>query len=238
MSDTLVTWADFDGTTWRGFTAQQMNSTVSYKVNDLKGIILSYNDLRGWNFAGQNLTEANFSRATLAGADLRAAWCFDPPLTAATRNTIWPDGEIKGLDLTEGDALVIQDFDLVITVTSQFTVADGGALELLINDADWGLTVGVTADVSPQLSGTFQLGFSPEANRFGVEGKTFDPFDWPGPLATENRFSVVVSPPGILWDLSQLYTSGEVTLTAVPEPSSLSLAALAIFCMFGYGRRR
>ena len=30
------------------------------------------------------------------------------------------------------------------------------------------------------------------------------------------------------WNLSNLYTTGEVTLTAVPEPSALALAAVGI----------
>jgi uncharacterized protein YjbI with pentapeptide repeats len=38
----------------------QLYSTASYQAHDLTGIRL-FGDLSGWNFAGQNLTNASFS---------------------------------------------------------------------------------------------------------------------------------------------------------------------------------
>ena len=46
-------------TTSRGFTAAQLYSTQSYQAKDLSGIGLWGNDLTGWDFRGQNLTNAN-----------------------------------------------------------------------------------------------------------------------------------------------------------------------------------
>ncbi len=41
------------------------------------------------------------------------------------------------------------------------------------------------------------------------------------------------------WDLTQLYTAGEVTLTAVPEPRSIVLVVLGGSCLLvGDWRRR
>jgi len=47
-----------------------------------------------------------------------------------------------------------------------------------------------------------------------------------------------ISLPGdrLSWDLSQLYTTGEIT--AVPEPATMALLGLAIVGMGGYVRRR
>ena len=42
------------------FRAEQIYSTASYKRKDLTGVDFSDNILSGWNFSGQNLTDANF----------------------------------------------------------------------------------------------------------------------------------------------------------------------------------
>ena len=58
--------ADLGFTTSRGFMAGQLYSTASYGANDLTGVGLEYNALSGWNFANQNLANADFEHATLA----------------------------------------------------------------------------------------------------------------------------------------------------------------------------
>ena len=55
-----------------GFTAAQLYSTASYQAYDLTGVRLDGN-LAGWNFAGQNLTNASFAYATLNDADFTGA---------------------------------------------------------------------------------------------------------------------------------------------------------------------
>ena len=57
-------------------------------------------------------------------------------------------------------------------------------------------------------------------------GETLDLFDWPEPLAVGNAFSQVELPPGTVWDLSQLYTTGEITL--IPEPVSSAMFVVAL----------
>ena len=56
-------------------------------------------------------------------------------------------------------------------------------------------------------------------------GTTFDFFDWPGVLETNNRFDAIELPPGTQWDFSQLYVTGTAKLTAIPEPSAVLLFA-------------
>ena len=43
--------------------------------------------------------------------------------------------------------------------------------------------------------------------------RSFEFFDWPEPLEPDNVFSSVATPAGA-WDLSQLYPTGEIRLTA------------------------
>ena len=68
-----VRGARFLGTTNRGFTAAQLYSTASYHVGNLSGIHLCFNDLAGWDFVNQNLTDACFWEATLIDADFTGA---------------------------------------------------------------------------------------------------------------------------------------------------------------------
>src|SRR5262249_21708918 len=83
--------------------------------------------------------------------------------------------------------------------------------------------------------GTLDLEFAAGVDPIAQIGRTFDVFDWTG-VNPGGTFDVQ-SP--YAWDLSQLYTSGEVTLvSAVPEPSALVLAALgALFLRRGLRSR-
>lgn len=47
------------------FRAEQIYSTASYRQKDLTGVDFSDNILSGWNFSGQNLTDASFEYAYL-----------------------------------------------------------------------------------------------------------------------------------------------------------------------------
>ena len=58
----MLTGTDFTvpmrGADLGGFSSDQLYSTASYQAGDLTGIRLIENNLSGWNFAGQNLTNA------------------------------------------------------------------------------------------------------------------------------------------------------------------------------------
>ena len=70
-----VRGADFTYVTPFGFMAAQLYSTASYQELDLTGIGLAYNDISGWDFAGQTIAHADFSE----------------PIHRQTRNfTRWP----------------------------------------------------------------------------------------------------------------------------------------------------
>jgi hypothetical protein len=166
------------------------------------------------------LKNANFSFADLRGAQMPSA---SGPFQA--RNTIRENGAINGLDLAAGETLVVRDSDIAITVYDSMNAVSGSALELVLADADWGSKVAVAAGVTPDLGGTLRVRFADQANLASMLGTTFDFFDWPSALDTNNRFDAIELPPGTRWDLNQLYVSGTATLTAIPEPTAVLLFA-------------
>jgi hypothetical protein len=73
--------------------------------------------------------------------------------------------------------------------------------------------------------GIVRVRFADQTNLASMLGTTFDFFDWPGVLETNNRFDAIELPPGTQWDLNQLYVTGTAKLTAIPEPSAVLLLA-------------
>lgn len=66
-------------------------------------------------------------------------------------------------------------------------------------------------------------------------GASFDLFEWEGAVVT-GEFDRIVFAPGTVWDTSELYTTGRVTL--VPEPSTLALLLPLAMAAWGVRRRR
>jgi uncharacterized protein YjbI with pentapeptide repeats len=119
----------------RGFTPEQLYETTSYQARDLGPLGMFGNDLRGWDFASQdmaesefreanlddvrferaNLSNSNFSEASLRNADLTTADLRGSAganlSQALVSNLIRPDGTIAGLSLTTGEELVVRDHD-------------------------------------------------------------------------------------------------------------------------------
>ncbi len=83
----------------------------------------------------------------------------------------------------------------------------------LVFDADpWDSTISFAPGIPVALGGTLELTFAPDVNVATQIGRTIDLFDWTGVTPTG---AFTVSSP-YTWNLSKLYTTGEVTLTAVP----------------------
>ena len=105
----------------------------------------------------------------------------------------------------------------------------------MVFEADaWDSTIFFAPGIPVTLGGTLELTFAADVNLASQLGRTFDLFDWTG-VAPAGAFTI--SSP-YAWDLSNLYTTGEVTLTAVPEPSSFALAAVSVSSVTLYRRRK
>ena len=73
----------------------------------------------------------------------------------------------------------------------------------------------------------------------GHAGDVFDLFDWNGTLT--GSFGAVWLPTltqGLLWDTSSLYTTGELRISAVPEPETWALAGAGLIVAGALARRR
>jgi uncharacterized protein YjbI with pentapeptide repeats len=205
--------------------------------NNLAGINLTgqnlmnanflYAALAGANLSGANLANANFYNATLTnanltGADARGAQDFLAS-TPNTRNLIQSNGHIAGLDLTTGASLVVRDYDgnltlspptgpMPIIVDQHLAMIGTGTLRMAFDADAWDSTISFHPGIPVALGGTLELTFDSNVNLATQIGRTFDLFDWSG-----------VSPTGVFaiaspytWNLTNLYATGEVTLTAVP----------------------
>ena len=87
-----------------------------------------------------------------------------------------------------------------------------GTLRLVFDADAWDSTISFAAGIPVTRAGTLELLFAPEVNLAAQIGRTIDLFNWSGVTPTG---TFTVSSP-YSWNLSNLYTTGEVTLTAVP----------------------
>jgi uncharacterized protein YjbI with pentapeptide repeats len=207
-----------------GITPSQLYSTASYQAHDLTGIDFYGNNLDGVNLAAQKLTNADFRGATLTGANLSGAdargayFDYDPFTGANTNNLIQTGGHIAGLDLSAGASLDVRDYDgpsdfAAIVVDEHLAMDATGTLRLVFDAGPWDSTISFAAGIPATRGGTLDLTFAPGINIATQIGRTIDLFDWTGvtPTGTFN----VTSP--YTWNLSNLYTTGEVTLTGAPS---------------------
>ncbi len=228
----IIKGAYFDSPIANALTFAQFSSSASYASGELSGIRLSNNDLTGWDFSNLNLSNAAFYSSKLTNtsfsrADLRGAIYWAADSTMITHNTIRPDGSIQGLALLAGEKLVIRNNPLAVTVKASAAFDSTSTLQFVL-DQNWTLPVGFASGLTPSLSGALDLEFANGVDPSALVGDTFKLFNWNGPLPAGDQFSSIASAPGLSWDLRNLYTTGTVTLTGVPEPSAALLAAIGI----------
>jgi uncharacterized protein YjbI with pentapeptide repeats len=271
FADSLVRGAIFSSTTGDGFTAPQLYSTASYRSHDLTRIVLGFNDLSGWNFVGQNLTDADFYLATLSGANFNQAnltnayfgqaMLTDAHLSAAdargafalqltgavAANLIRADGHIDGLVVNAGGLLVVRDYDggeprwwrdsippIPITIDEHLTMDAGGTMRMVFEADAWDSTISFAPGIPVTLGGTLELTFADNIDLTTQLGRTLKIFNWTG---VDPTGAFAISGP-YAWDLSNFYTTGEVKLTAIPEPTPFVLFAFAAAVLFVTRRTR
>src|SRR5262249_40394163 len=140
-------------------------------------------------------------------------------------NLIRPDGHIAALDLTGGALLVVRDYDgsqynlpIAITVDQHLAMGPGGTLRMVFESDAWDSTISFAPGIPVALGGTLELTFAADVDPTSQLGRTLDLFDWTGVNAA-GAFAVA-SP--YKWDLSRLYTTGEVTLVNLLLPGDLN----------------
>ena len=83
----------------------------------------------------------------------------------------------------------------------------------MVFEADaWDSTISFAPGIPVTLGGTLELTFAADVNPASQLGRAFDLFDWTGVTPTG---AFAVSSP-YRWNLSNLYTTGQVTLASVP----------------------
>jgi hypothetical protein len=168
---------------------------------------------------------------------------------AIAHNLIRYDGHITGLELGAGDLLVVRDFDgnprdlygypitpipIPITVDHHLVMGPGGTLRMVFEADAWDSTISFAPGIPVTLGGTLDLTFAADVNLASQVGRKFDLFDWTG-VAPTGAFSI--SSP-YHWDASNLYTTGQVTLISIPEPTSMALATAGAVGLTFYRRRK
>jgi hypothetical protein len=161
---------------------------------------------------------------------------------AISTNLIRTDGHIEGLDLNAGGLLVVREYHgptwnpaliIPITIDQHLAMGSGGTLRMVFEADAWDSTISFAPGIPVTLDGTLELTFAADVNPATQLGRTFDLFDWTGVTPTG---AFAISSP-YAWDLSNLYTSGEVVLLAIPEPATHALVALGLLVLAVRGRR-
>jgi len=253
-----LTGADFTGarirdTTFDGsnLTVDQLAATASYANRDLfdvqlRDLSLPGIDLSGFwvdALAGSDLTNARLSDVRngvgalglidtdLTRADLRGA-DYAPDtvaLAADLSGTISPTGFIAGgVTVPTAQTWTIFDYDggIPITVGDHMTVEPGATVRILLEDLGWGSTISFGPASTVDLAGTLLLDIDAE-DLSPFIGETFRLFDWTGP-AIVGAFDAIVGARDTVWDVSDLYTTGEATLVAVvPAPGVVATLLIA-----------
>jgi hypothetical protein len=206
---------------------------------NLSGSYLGDATLANADLSRANLTNTSFSEATLldadlTGADTRGSWRLNLA-GAISRNAILPDGKIAGLVLAAGERALVRDDDgvsdpaaqwwltprlpIAVAIHDQATISEGSVLQLVFDADPWGSPISFESGIPVQLGGDLELTFADKVDVASQIGRTMRIFDWTG-VSPSGEFEVR-SP--YVWDTTNLYTTGEVTLVAVPEPSAALL---------------
>jgi len=90
----------------------------------------------------------------------------------------------------------------------------------MVFEADeWDSTVSFAPGIPVTLGGTLELTFADDVDVATQVGRTLKVFDWTG-VAPNGQFEIATP---YKWDTTNLYTTGQITLTAIPEPGTFLL---------------
>jgi uncharacterized protein YjbI with pentapeptide repeats len=196
--------------------------------------ILTDANLTGANLTNAGLEGARLANANLTSADLRGAIGVDTT-GAILPNVIRSDGAVLGLDLAAGDEIIIRDYDgdlgheppqppIPVTVRNKFAISDNGVVRLVFESDPWDSLISFEPGITVTLGGRLELDFAPTTNLGSQIGRTIRVFNWTGvtPTGAFTMRSLYA------WDVSRLYSTGEVTLLAIPEPGAMAMMFVVV----------
>jgi uncharacterized protein YjbI with pentapeptide repeats len=220
------------------YQSHDLRGIVLYQ-NDITGWDFSRQRLDGANLGSATITNANFSQASLVdvnfagagvtsanlrGADARGAGNISAS-AANFANGIWVDGKmVFGMNLIADELMIIRDYDgdptdasptpIPIKIMNQCTINATATLQMIFESDPWDSVISFNAGIPVQLGGKLDLEFAPNTDLQAQIGRTIRIFNWTGvtPVGSFN----IIGP--YQWDLSNLYTTGEVTLLALASP--------------------
>ena len=242
FTDAEIVGARFWGHRPGSLSAAQLYSTASYKRRDLAGIDLNEMRLVDWDFTDQDLARGDFEESTFIDSDFSDAFLVDSDFedtdlirTSFDRadlrnaddawhaeqmgsNLIGRNGMITGLILGPEETFIVRDYPKPITIEQAWHMDPAAEMEFRIRSQDWGSTIAVPSDVTPQLDGTLRLILDEKANLSQLLGLKFDLFDWAVAPAEGNQFNTVEADANLIWDLRDLYVDGTVSLRGLASP--------------------
>lgn len=118
-----------------------------------------------------------------------------------------------------------------LNVSGNLTLSSGSISNFEIN------TAGDIADLAIS-SALLTFGGTLNVTSIGsalVAGDTFNLFDWSSATGTFSTVNLPSLDSGLAWDQSSLYSSGQISVTAVPEPAAALLGGLGMLALL---RRR
>lgn len=227
---------DFSNCTFVGWSFEDQNLSDSsfwrteFTDVNLRGVNLQNSDLSFVKVAGTDLRFSDLRGSDLFGSDLS-----DLP-ESDLRSAITTDGVTKGLSLLDGETLVVRNHmrdsvlgprPIPILIKDRFQVSGDGTLRFEFDSNVWNSLTSFGLDIPVTRDGALELAFQDDVDVAAQVGRTFQLFDWTGVEPT-GEFAIRSD---YRWDVSRLYTTGEVTLTAVPEPSTYVMSLVGVGAM-------
>jgi autotransporter-associated beta strand protein len=202
----------------------------------------------GGDNSGVNINKVGGGKLTLTGTSTYSG------TTTVTAGTLQVDGALNGAGAAtvgaSGKLAGVGTITGATTVNGEVAPGDSGIGTLTFKSAlnlagtttmEINRGASQNADLINDLSGTITLGGTLTIANVGGDlalGDSFDLFE--GSIA--GSFASIVPPsltdPTLQWDLSQLGSTGIISVAAVPEPTAVALLALGGLMVAGRIRRR
>ncbi|QDU70408.1 pentapeptide repeat-containing protein [Mucisphaera calidilacus] len=173
LTDTIITGIEITAATPRGFTAEQLYSTASYRNKNLSNVSFSRSTMTDWDLSGQNLQGSHFYEVTLIAANLSHA---------NLRNSNYLDSKLIGANLSHANLenIYVNNCDLSYSDLSHANLSnawfESGPTRFLYVDfsyANLSNAIMTSSNDSPSFTGAnFTHANLTGVNLYGIDGRT------------------------------------------------------------------